>query len=286
MYIQPVDEEDRVPLSWQWYNFLCESTNPHNTPTKWSASSFQQPEQLTWAGSSGPCLNLGQTEQTTWRWNNITLSAGQFNTNVTWDETSCSSPQNATWNHIAENCTGSSAPLLSSGTQTIIKEALIRVLEIPPIAYLEVEQPSDRTSPLTVRLSPKSVVCGSFPIEKIVWDLGDGSPLLIQRRWSNTLEEPFVYSGALSEDYQDPRNYDVIHTYTKTPQTGFSFYPSITAYTSSTNSSDCASVMVGPLKLPTTTGSNFKLLQNELSEHGKVLIGQIDDNVAVWRSDK
>lgn len=286
LYIQPVDEEDRVPLSWQWYNFLCESTNPHNTPTKWSASSFQQPEQLTWAGSSGPCLNLGQTEQTTWRWNNITLSAGQFNTNVTWDETSCSSPQNATWNHIAENCTGSSAPLLSSGTQTITKEALIRVLEIPPIAYLEVEQPSDRTSPLTVRLSPKSVVCGSFPIEKIVWDLGDGSPLLIQRRWSNTLEEPFVYSGALSEDYQDPRNYDVIHTYTKTPQTGFSFYPSITAYTSSTNSSDCASVMVGPLKLPTTTGSNFKLLQNELSEHGKVLIGQIDDNVAVWRSDK
>ena len=276
LYIQPAEEEGRSPLSWQWYNFFCQSVgNPYNAPTKWSDSSFQQPEQLTWTGSSGPCLD----ELTIWKWDNITLSAGQFNTDITWDG-SCSVYDNLTWDYIRSYC----APVISSSTQTITKEALIRVLEIPPTVYLEVQQSSNRTSPLTVRLSPKSIVCGSFPIEKIVWDLGDGSPLLTQRRWSNTLEEPFVYSGALSEDYQDPRNYDVVHTYIKTPQSQFSFYPSITAYASSTNSSDCASVMVGPLKLPTTTGSNFKLLQNELSEHGKVLIGQIDDNVAVWRT--
>ena len=288
LYIQKVGEEERVPLSWQWYNFLCESTNPHNTPTQWLSSGFQQSGQLTWSESSGPCINLGQTEQTTWRWNNITcsLTAGQFTTSVTWDETRSIEPGNTTWDHIANNCTGSTAPSLSAGTQTTIKEALIRVLEIPPTAYLDVTQPSSRTSPLTVRLSPKSTVCGSFPIERIVWDLGDGSPLITQRRWSNTLEEPFVYSGALPEDYQDPRNYDIVHTYIKTPESGYCFYPSITAYTSSTNTSDCASVMVGPLKLPVTTGGNFKLLQNELSEHGKVLIGQVDDNVAVWRTDK
>jgi hypothetical protein len=44
--------------------------------------------------------------------------------------------------------------------------------------------------------------------------------------------------------------------------------------------------MVGPLKLPVTNGSDFKLMQNELTEHGKVLIGQVNDNVAVWRTDK
>jgi len=287
LYIQPVHQEDRTPLSWQWYNFLCNGTdNPHNTPTPWISSGFQQQEQLTWAESSGPCINLGQTEQTSWKWNNITLSAGQFNTIVTWDDTICASFKNATWDHVKDNCTGSSAPILSSGTQIITKSALIRVLEIPPIAYLQATQSPNRISPLEVRLSPASTICGSFPIERIVWDLGDGSPLLTQRRWANTLAYPFVFSGALSEDYQDPRNYDVIHTYTKTPESGYSFYPSITAYCSSTNSSDCASVMVGPLKLPVTDGTNFKLLQNELTEHGKVLIGQVDNNVAVWRADK
>ena len=292
LYIQQIGKQDRPPLSWQWYNFLCDSpNNVYNTPIPWLSSGFQQPEQLTWAGSSGPCISLRQTEQTTWTWDNITCSltaliANQYATSVTWDQTKLSEPGNTTWDYIATNCSGSFTPTISSSTQIIVKEALIRVLEIPPTAYLDLSQPSDRTSPLTVRISPKSTVCGSFPIERIVWDLGDGSPLLTQRRWSNTLQAPFAYSGFISEDYQDPRNYDVIHTYIKTPENGFCFYPSITAYTSSTNSSDCAAVMVGPLKLPVTDGSDFKLMQNELTEHGKVLIGQVNGNVAVWRADK
>ena len=287
LYVENTGKEEKPIVSWQWYNFLCDSTkNENNTPILWLSSGFQQPSQLTWSGTSGPCLNISQTEQTTWRWDNITLSAGQFNTTMTWDDTLCSSPKNATWDHIKDNCIGSSAPLVSSSSQTIVHEALIRVLEIPPTAYLEVSQPINRTSPLTVTLSPKSTLCGSFPIEKIVWDLGDGSPLLTQRRWSNALEKPFKFSGALGDDYQDPRNYDVVHTYTKTPESEYSFYPSITAYCSSTNSSDCASVMVGPLRLPNMGEKYITFLQNELTEHGKILIGQIDNNVAVWRADK
>ena len=288
LYIEKPDKEEVVPFSWQWYNFLCNSTNPHNTPTQWLSSGFQQQNQLTWRESSGPCINLGQTEQVAWIWDKITCISipGSATASITWDQTRLSEPTNATWDHVGDNCVGSTAPVLSSGIQVIVKEALIRVLEIPSTAYLKTTQPDNRTSPLTVRLSPKDTVCGSFPIEKIVWDLGDGSPLLVQRRWANTLEAPFVYSGELSEDYQDPRNYDVIHTYVKTPDSGYSFYPSITAYTSSTNSSDCASSVVGPLKLANTDGKRFKLLQNELTDHGKVLIGQVDNNVAVWRADK
>jgi hypothetical protein len=289
LYIQQIGDQGRPPLSWQWYNFLCNSTNnAYNTPIPWLSSGFQQPEQLTWAGSSGPCVSLRQTEQITWTWNSITcnLTANQYASPITWDETKISEPRNTTWDYVQINCSESITPALSSSTQTIVREAFVRVLEIPPTAYLDLTQPVDRTSPLTVRISPKSTVCGSFPIEKIVWDLGDGSPLLTQRRWSNTLEDPFVYSGFISEDYQDPRNYDVIHTYTRTPESGFCFYPSITAYASSTNSSDCVAIMVGPLTLPTINGNDFKLLQNELTEHGKVLIGQVNNDVAVWRTDK
>lgn len=286
-YIQKIGKEEKIPLSWQWYNFMCNSTNPHNTPTTWLSSGFQQLDQLTWNETSGPCINLGQTEQVSWKWNNITCASATdaFTSAITWDETKSSVFGSTTWEHVSGNCSNTSAPVLSSSTQTAFKEAFIRVLEIPPTTYLKVLETEELMSPATVTLSPRETICGSFPIEKIVWDLGDGSPLLVQQRWSNTVQEPFVFSGALSEDYQDPRNYDVKYTYTRTAG-NFSFYPSITAYASSTNTSDCAATIVGPIKLANTTGSNFKLLQNELTEYGKVLIGQVDNNVAVWRTDK
>lgn len=295
VYIQKTDApQEKGPLSWQWYNYKCASDDPRNTPTVWLSSGFQQPDQMNWIDTSGPCVNLGQNSLALWKWNNITIIEGQNTANITWDETKSSEPGTTTWDFARDNCTGTIAPLLSTSTRVITKEAYIRVLEIPPTAYLRAIQPENKSSPMTVRLSPRDTICGSFPIEKIVWDLGDGSPLLTQRRWSNTVESPFVYAGIvdttdseslpLSADYQDPRNYDVIHTYTKTADSGFCFYPSITAYASSTNSFDCAAAMVGPLKMANTSGSNFRLLQNELTDHGKILIGQIDNNVAVWRT--
>ena len=160
-----------------------------------------------------------------------------------------------------------------------------------------------RLTPLTVRLSPKHVICGSFPIEKIVWDMGDGSPLITQRRWAPTLEHPFVYStslltetdptnlkvysGSLENDPQDPRNYDVEHTYYRTLQGPHSFYPSMTAYASSTGTYDTAAAVVGPLLFPTKDEElKINLIQSELTSHGKVYIGEINNNVAVWRADK
>lgn len=297
LYIQPMGQEEINPLSWQWYNYksnLKSINNTHNTPVKWEATGFQQSNQLTWSGTTGPCLNIGQMRQITWKWNNITNpTSSQFASGIIWDYLKETEPEATTWDYVEEFQAGTFVPTLSTTAVSVTKEAIIRVLEILPQAYLiagspsKVEAPiSNRISPLTVRLSPKHTISGSFPIEKIVWDLGDGSPLLIQRRWSINLDAPFVYTGAISEDYQDPRNYDVIHTYIKTPDTGFSFYPSITAYASNTHSSDCAATMVGPLVLDQTTGSNFKLMQTDLTEYGKVLIGQVDNNVAIWRADK
>ncbi len=290
VYDQTTENQEKHPLSWQWYNFLCDPKikNPNNTTTKWLSSGFQQPEQLTWLESTGPCIDLGYGPKFSLVWDRVTCAEteDQYTTSLTWDQTKLNEPNNLTWDTAQETCGDTETYTVSSQVQTIVKEAFIRVLEIPPTAYLKVFQPEDRLSPLTVTLSPRNIVCGSFPIEKIVWDLGDGSPLLTQRRWSNTLEKPFVYSGALPDDYEDPRNYDVVHTYVKTPESGFSFYPSLTAYASSTGTTDCAAAIVGPLKLASTNGSNFKLLQNELTDYGKVLIGQVDSNVGVWRADK
>lgn len=207
-------------------------------------------------------------------------------TAITWDQTKLSQPFNVTWDCIRSNCVTTLAPLVSSGVQKITKKKSIRIIEIPPQVYINTVNLEDRTMPLTVRLTPRHTICGSFPIEKIVWDLGDGSPLLVQRRWSNTLEEPFVFSGAIPEDYQDPRNFDVIHTYNTLPNIGYSFYPSITAYTSSTNTSDCASCIVGPVKKIDSSKANVKVFQTEYNDYGKVLVGQIENNIAIWRADK
>lgn len=281
----------RTPLSWQWYNFQNNTgRNALNIPTLWLSSGFQQPSQLNWKETTGPCLqNLNyQASDIIWKWDNITnQKAGRFITNITWDETRLTEPGNITWDFSSMFCAGDAVNLvLSAGVQSITNQAFIRVLEIQPQAYLEVFQPEDRLSPLTVTISPRNTVSGSFPIEKIVWDLGDGSPLLTQRRWSPTLEAPFVFSGAISEDYEDPRNYDVVHTYRKTPKSEYSFYPSITAYASSTGSFDSAACAVGPLRYTEPTNTNFKLLQNELTDQGKVILGQVDDTIAIWRADK
>lgn len=294
LYIQPTDKAVRHPLSWQWYNFLCTplSGNTRNDSIQWLSAGFQQEKQFTWKNSFGPCINL-PIEGITWRWNNLkvpplsaTIGERLLVKQITWDEISQNSPKATTWDFAKNNCSTVGTIVLSANKQVITKKALVRVKEIPPTAYLTIEQPEDRLSPLTVRLSPKNTICGSFPIEKIVWDLGDGSPLIEQKRWSNTLEKPFVFSGDLSDDYEDPRNYDIVHSYVRTENTPSTFYASITAYSANTYTSDSAAVMVGPLKYRNNDGSNFRLLQSELTDEGKVLMGQIDDtNLALWRID-
>lgn len=298
IYFEPTvyPEPIKPSHSWQWYNFVKNPyRNAFNVSTPWISAGYQQPLQLTWKQTAGPCFNLTyKGSLIVWRWDNIKkIIPSVFGSDITWDYAAGSSPGGVTWDYASYNCYGGTASLaLSTNTQIITKQAIIKVLEIPPAAYLiagtvdEFTPLQNFTSPLTVRLSPRYTTSGSFPIEKIVWDLGDGSPLLVQRRWSPTLTAPFIFTGVLSEDLDDPRNYDIIYTYQKTPTSPYSFYPSITAYASSTGASDSAACIIGPLKQPVPNIENITLLQNELTEHGKVLMAQVDNNIAVWRADK
>lgn len=292
VYIQPLTDIERFPLSWQWYNFLCESPSPYNTPVTWSQAEFQQPEQLVWSETNGPCYALNaSTSQTSWIWNNVTcnLTANPLANSTKWDDTKCDSPLNTRWEQLSGSaCQGSTTQFtLSATSETFTKELYLRVLEIPPKCYLAVQSaPSSKVSPYTVQLTPRYTRCGSFPIEKIVWDLGDGSPLLVQRRASINDNPKFVYTNRFNTDWKDPRNYDIVHTYNRTSRSQFSFYPSITAYTSSTSTSDCASIIIGPLSASEFQNETVSILQNELTDHGKVLIGEVSNSVALWSINK
>lgn len=296
IYVEKTDKIDRqrVPLTWQWFNFQQSSPgNNNNTATTWASAGFQQPEQLTWYETTGPCafsLNY-LSENTVWKWDYITSNTAFdpiHTTSLTWDDAVKTKPTRVTWDFTSQYCPGDViTTVLSAQTDTITKQAYIRVLEIPIKAYLEVIQPEDRISPLTVILSPRNIISGSFPIEKIVWDLGDGSPLLTQRRWAPTLQKPFVYSGKINNDPQDPRNYDIEYSYIRTLEGPHAFYPSLTAYSSSTGSYDIAAAVVGPLLFSAKSADfEMNLIQSELTSQGKVIIGEINNNLAVWRADK
>jgi hypothetical protein len=133
--------------------------------------------------------------------------------------------------------------------QEAIKTYLIEVKEIPPVAYLCVlTSPSHGTSPYTIRITPQYCKPGSFPFERIVWDFGDGSPLYTVKRYTIPDTSKFVYTNRYSNDPNDPRNYDAIHTYTRSANSYSMFYPSITAFCSNTNSFDACSVSIGPIE--------------------------------------
>lgn len=296
----------RVPFSWQWYNFQKDShSSETNMPIPWLSAGFQKSNELVWSKTIGECVPLNYLNSNiVWQWNNLVQNLDNTNLTIalcgaplTWDDLSCYSPRGATWNFTKTFYRGDMLNIsLNTTTHTIEKKFIVKVLERPPEAYVFASKPVERDeplqsitefpSPVTVHLTPRFTKSGSFPIEKIVWDMGDGSPLLVQRRWNPTLQAPFYYSGAIKEDADDPRNYDVIHTYSKTPNSPFCFYPSITAYSSSTSTHDSAAVTIGPLNFLPFNPTQFKLLQTELTDNGKIILGQMENSTAIWRADK
>lgn len=167
----------------------------------------------------------------------------------------------------------------------------IKVLEIPPDAYITADLPDqqDQISPLATTLTSRFTKCGSFPIEKIVWDLGDGSPLLTQRRWAINNSYPFVYTGALSADPKDPRNYDIEHVYEVTDESSRTFYPSLTAYAYSTGTTDCAATVIGPIKSQQYSlfDNRLTLLQNNINDQKTfAALLQIGNDIAAVKFDE
>lgn len=235
-----------------------------------------------------------------WKWDSLLCDApiicdtGQSelgNTAIPWISAAYGEHYNKTWDQMTGNCFETPPVLtpLETGKKTLPNK--LKILEILPIAYLSAAQPDllDRVSPLSAILTARFTKTGSFPIEKIVWDLGDGSPFLTQRRWAVDSSYPFLYTGALSNDPSDPRNYDVQHVYNVTKNTDFTFYPSITAYAYSTGTADCASTVIGPIQPQhyNHTGTNISLLQNNVDDQKTfTMLYQIEDDVIAAKFEK
>ena len=135
--------------------------------------------------------------------------------------------------------------------QTVIKTGIIEVKEIMPVAGMySVTQPQKGTSPFTVQLSPRHCKPGSFPIDRIEWDFGDGSPIKTVSRYTPPLGSDIVNTGVFTADLLDVRNYDVQHTYVRNKDEYPMFYPSLTCYSANTNSSDSCCITIGPVDLP------------------------------------
>jgi len=58
-----------------------------------------------------------------------------------------------------------------------------------------------------------------------------------------------IYNGYYFDDFFDPRNYDIKHTYYTNTEIYPVFYPSLTAYSSNTGTYDSCSTTVGPILL-------------------------------------
>jgi hypothetical protein len=273
---------------WQWKYFESCTTEkyPETRELKWNSPVCKQttwknatpcvkPTECRITDDADPCANNGGDEVCT-----------------KWSEIDCNDPTNTWGQQTCSACDVRPTPEYEIVTTEIVRTNIVRVIETSPVAYISVQQDqniNNRVSPYTVRISPKDVISGSFPIEKIDWDLGDGTPIKSQRRWDINNDPEFVYNNEYSIDWKDPRNYDVVHTYTKSPESGFTFYPSITCYSSSTASHDCVSGVVGPLRFDEKTGrsntsiTKLSLMQNEMTENGSVLLGEVNKTAVIWK---
>lgn len=293
IYVEGSKTSESKLFSYQWFNLLSDSpNNSNNKQITWNEAMFAGSQQFNWAQTSGICVEKENHTLTTWKWDFLVsdTNANPQAKKIKWNDTKQTSPLFKTWNSAmsSSSTADSSIPSISSTEIVITKQALIRVVENNPVAYLSlVSTPASLYSPVTVRLTPRYTKSGSFPIEKIVWDFGDGSPIIIKRRQDKGKDYNWIYNGAYESDPLDPRNYDIEHTYTRSLSGDFMFYPTITVYSSSTGTSDCASIGMGPILYPEMSSvelvRNMKVIQTAQIQNKKALVTDINNTLAVWQ---
>jgi hypothetical protein len=133
----------RLPFSWQWYNFLQDSNNSRsNIPATWQSTGFQQQNELVWDKTKGECVALNYIDSNiVWQWNNIvseftntsSLTLKLCGASLTWNNLACDTPRSASWNFTKTFFRGDLINInLASTSRTIEKKYIIKVLEIPP----------------------------------------------------------------------------------------------------------------------------------------------------------
>jgi hypothetical protein len=169
--------------------------------------------------------------------------------------------------------------------EQIVSKAIIEVKEIMPVANMLSVSATTGTSPFTVQLSPRNCKTGSFPIDRIDWDFGDGTPIKTITRYAPPLEtDSVINTGYFISDLEDVRNFNVVHTYTRNKDAYPVFYPSLTCYSASTNSYDSCSITIGPISFePSITDIHLLKTRNTLK--GNIYTFDINRNISLMTSN-
>lgn len=258
---------DLYNINWYWDN-LADITVPIPKPDRktWNETSCLSSFPKTW----DPELECLQKHCRYWSWIN-TQAPGRSPT--TWEQAKTNGLFEKRWFYESNDtiCQKPEQPLVvvvRQERQEVIKQFIVEVKEISPQAGLHSEtRPPAGSGPLTIRLSPKATLCGSFPIDRIDWDLGDGTPIKTVIRQAQPIDPAFILNNIFNQDPQDPRNYDIIHTYRRNTNQYSVFYPSITAYSANTGSHDSCSTTVGPIDFENLI-SDVKLLKAKNTTQG------------------
>ncbi len=219
-----------------------------------------------------------------WSWDQTSNIGGNP---VTWSQSQSNNLYEKQWLFQDNNeiCSIFDANFLNTinqvGPTSIIKKDIIEVVEILPTALMEcLTTPITGIQEIEVELTSFKSKTGSFPIDRIDWDFGDGSPNLTISRYGNNknknvkrlVPQPYIL------DSEDVRNFSVKHTYKKEINTYPIFYPSLTCYSASTNTySDC-SIVIGPL-LSKDKPSELSLIKSRNTSKGNIHIFNVDENI-------
>ena len=269
--------------NWYWDNFNC-LTSPNGSANinylKWDNLTRTSLYPKTW-DSSDKCL---QKYCLSWSWY---LLKSDSNGSVTWAQSKSTGKYPKLWKYEPNNVV-CSQPIAKAKTVLLVKEETVQntctitILEKLPVAgmYCVTPPPLTAINQITVRLTPRTTITGSFPIDKIVWDLGDGTPLKTVTRYSTPVDSSLTLTNIFSSDPLDVRNYDVVHTYYRNSKNIYPvFYPSLTCYSANTNTSDSCCLTIGPITL-SSTPSVTHLLKTKNTISGNMFVFGINDNIS------
>jgi hypothetical protein len=285
-------------ILWYWDKISCNAVDVKNRVSWDDASCILNGRAArTWDNQTA-CL---QTHCKDWSWTEL-KEVGR--NPVKWDKTYPSTEFSKLWKYEppavdCETPTGFKFEEVSDiTTQTNLQTFLIEVKEILPTAKVCIlSSPTHGTAPLSAHITARYSVPGSFPFEKIVWDLGDETPLLTVSRHTAPDPQYFTYTGIFPNDVNDPRNYDVIHNYIRSANSYHMYFPSITAHSCNTDSRNSSSTVLGPInpQVPKTvnvvnTGSAItkpvsRLLGARNKNNDVVYTVQVENSVGFVRSE-
>jgi hypothetical protein len=253
-------------IRWNWTILECGSTEQK----KWDETTCVRLSgnwTPKWWDDEGKCF---QRHCKYWSWYDLANQPARANP-IRWRDTATDEDFEKKWQFENNDidCTNRNdfeyQETINSFNFTEIKFGVVEVKELPPKAGLKLLfKETFGISPYTVILSPFGSKPGSFPIDRIDWDLGDGSPIKTVTRFTAPTDPKFIFTNKFSNDIRDVRNYDLEHTYYRTKDSYSVFYPSITCYSANTNTPDSCSTTVGPILLPDRPDETLIKIRNTL----------------------